>query len=84
MQIYPTTDPRIVLITSSYHGYVVDVDSCKIIRKLNTALPKYSKNFIKVTKRNGKLKHEFRVYSLLGINGFTSFDKNNYNLQTDM
>ena len=58
LKLWLTVDPKIVLITRSYHGFVVDVDSGRIVRKLKGALPKISKNYVSVTKRNGKcLKH---------------------------
>ena len=60
IEINTTSDPNIVSLTSGYHGFIVDVDSGKVIQKLNTALHKYSKQFVFVTKRNGN----YNLYQL--------------------
>ena len=60
IEINTTSDPKIVSLTSGYHGFIVDVDSGKVMQKLNTALHKYSKQFVFVTKRNGN----YNLYQL--------------------
>lgn len=64
VQVLLTPDPKVALITSGYHGFVVDVDSGKILHKLNSALPKYSKNAVTVTKRNGTDNYCFFIVCL--------------------
>ena len=61
MEIIVTSDPKIALLTNSYHAFIVDVDAGKVIRKLNSVLPKYSKGNVVVTKRNGNVFLEMNI-----------------------